>query len=55
MLALARKYRPRKFSEVAVQDHVSNTLKGALASGRIAHGYLLSGPRGVESRCGRRS
>ena len=47
MLALARKYRPRKFSEVAVQDHVSNTLKGAIASKRIAHGYLLSGPRGV--------
>src|SRR5688500_11382885 len=47
MLALARKYRPRKFSEVAVQDHVSNTLKGAIASGRVAHGYLLSGPRGV--------
>lgn len=47
MLALARKYRPRKFTEVAVQDHVSNTLKGAIAAGRIAHGYLLSGPRGV--------
>jgi DNA polymerase-3 subunit gamma/tau len=47
MLALARKYRPRKFSEVAVQDHVSSTLKGAIASGRVAHGYLLSGPRGV--------
>src|SRR5438046_10699497 len=47
MLALARKYRAKKFSEVAVQDHVSNTLKGAIAAGRIAHGYLLSGPRGV--------
>jgi DNA polymerase III subunit gamma/tau len=47
MLALARKYRPRRFSDVAVQDHVSNTLKGAIASGRVAHGYLLSGPRGV--------
>jgi len=47
MLALARKYRPRKFSEVAVQDHVSSTLRGAIASGRVAHGYLLSGPRGV--------
>ena len=33
MLALARKYRPKKFSEVAVQDHVSNTLKGAIAAG----------------------
>jgi DNA polymerase-3 subunit gamma/tau len=47
VLALARKYRPRKFSEVAVQSHVSNTLKGAIAAKRIAHGYLLSGPRGV--------
>src|SRR6266545_3265996 len=47
MIALARKYRPKKFSDVAVQDHVSNTLKGAIAAKRIAHGYLLSGPRGV--------
>src|SRR5688572_21046721 len=47
MLALARKYRPKKFSDVAVQSHVSNTLKGAIAAKRIAHGYLLSGPRGV--------
>ena len=47
MLALARKYRPKKFSEVAVQDHVSNTLKGAIAAKRVAHGYLLAGPRGV--------
>src|SRR5438105_13824047 len=47
MLALARKYRPKKFSEVAVQDPVSNTMKGAIAAKRVAHGYLLSGPRGV--------
>src|ERR1051325_9717659 len=47
MIALARKYRPKKFADVAVQDHVSNTLKGAIAANRIAHGYLLSGPRGV--------
>ena len=47
MLALARKYRPRTFADVAVQSHVSNTLKGAIAAGRVAHGYLLSGPRGV--------
>ncbi|MBA3646316.1 MAG: DNA polymerase III subunit gamma/tau [Gemmatimonadaceae bacterium] len=46
-VALARKYRPRKFSEVAVQSHVSNTLRGAIARGRVAHGYLLCGPRGV--------
>ena len=47
MLALARKYRPRNFATVAVQSHVSNTLKGAIARGRVAHGYLLCGPRGV--------
>ncbi len=47
VLALARKYRPRSFATVAVQSHVSNTLKGAIARGRVAHGYLLCGPRGV--------
>jgi DNA polymerase-3 subunit gamma/tau len=46
-LALARKYRPRTFADVAVQSHVANTLKGAIARGRVAHGYLLCGPRGV--------
>jgi DNA polymerase III subunit gamma/tau len=46
-LALARKYRPRRFADVAVQSHVSATLKGAIARGRVAHGYLLCGPRGV--------
>jgi DNA polymerase-3 subunit gamma/tau len=47
MLALARKYRPKRFSDVAVQSHASATLKGAIARGRVAHGYLLCGPRGV--------
>jgi DNA polymerase-3 subunit gamma/tau len=47
VIALARKYRPRNFATVAVQSHVANTLKGAIARGRIAHGYLLCGPRGV--------
>ncbi|HVE78979.1 MAG TPA: DNA polymerase III subunit gamma/tau [Gemmatimonadaceae bacterium] len=46
-LALARKYRPKRFADVAVQSHVSNTLRGAIARGRIAHAYLLCGPRGV--------
>lgn len=46
-LALARKYRPKSFADVAVQSHVSNTLRGAIARGRVAHGYLLCGPRGV--------
>ncbi|HEV8363796.1 MAG TPA: DNA polymerase III subunit gamma/tau [Gemmatimonadaceae bacterium] len=47
MIALARKYRPRNFASVAVQTHVATTLKGAIARGRVAHGYLLCGPRGV--------
>ena len=46
-ISLARKYRPKTFAAVAVQTHVSNTLKGAIARGRVAHGYLLCGPRGV--------
>src|SRR5436305_1490057 len=46
-LALARKYRPKRFVDVAVQSHVSTTLKGAIARGRVAHGYLLCGPRGT--------
>jgi len=47
MIALARKYRPRKFSELIVQDHVAAALRGAVAQGRTAHGYLFAGPRGV--------
>ena len=46
-ISLARKYRPKRFADVAVQSHVSNTLKGAIARGRVAHGYLMCGPRGV--------
>jgi DNA polymerase-3 subunit gamma/tau len=45
--ALARKYRPKKFADVAVQSHVAATLKGAIERGRVAHGYLLCGQRGV--------
>ncbi len=46
-LALARKYRPTNFASVAVQSHVADTLKGAIARDRVAHGYLLCGPRGT--------
>ena len=46
-IALARKFRPRTFADVAVQSHVATTLQGAIARGRVAHGYLLCGPRGV--------
>src|SRR5262252_5695254 len=44
---LARKYRPQKFSDVAGQDHVTRTLLNALSQGRIAHGYIFSGHRGI--------
>jgi DNA polymerase-3 subunit gamma/tau len=45
--ALARLYRPRRFSEIALQEHVSETLKTAVLRGRVAHAYLFCGPRGV--------
>lgn len=45
--ALARKYRPKRFSELVGQDHVASGLSGALARDRVAHAYLLAGPRGV--------
>jgi DNA polymerase III subunit gamma/tau len=45
--ALARTYRPRRFDEVATQEHVSETLRTAVARGRTAHAYLFCGPRGV--------
>ena len=46
-LALARKYRPRRFGEVSTQEHVSETLKRAVAGNRVGHAYLFCGPRGV--------
>lgn len=46
-LALARKYRPRRFGEVSTQEHVSETLKRAVAADRVGHAYLFCGPRGV--------
>lgn len=43
----ARKYRPQKFADVSSQEFVTQTLKNAILSKKIAHSYLLSGPRGV--------
>ncbi len=45
--ALARKYRPTRFSDLVAQEHVATGLAGAVAKGRVAHAYLLTGPRGV--------
>ena len=43
----ALKYRPQKFSEVVSQEFVTTTLKNAKLNNKIAHSYLLSGPRGI--------
>ncbi|MFH1765737.1 MAG: DNA polymerase III subunit gamma/tau [Gemmatimonadota bacterium] len=45
--ALARKYRPKRFAEVATQEHVSETLRRAVAGDRVGHAYLFCGPRGI--------
>jgi DNA polymerase-3 subunit gamma/tau len=47
----ATRKRPRSFDDLAGQDFVSTTLRASIASGRIAHAYLFSGPRG----CGKTS
>ena len=44
---LARKYRPKNFSEVVGQQHVLNSLIHALDQNRLHHAYLLTGTRGV--------
>src|SRR6201988_4868580 len=44
---LARKYRPQFFRDVVGQEHVTRTLLNALNQGRIAHGYIFSGHRGI--------
>ncbi|HDI3271121.1 TPA: DNA polymerase III subunit gamma/tau [Vibrio cholerae] len=46
-LALARKWRPTRFSEVVGQSHVLTALENALAQNRLHHAYLFSGTRGV--------
>lgn len=46
-LVIARKYRPQRFADVVGQEHVTTTLMNAIRGGRIAHAYLLCGPRGT--------
>ncbi|MCK4546102.1 MAG: DNA polymerase III subunit gamma/tau [Candidatus Eisenbacteria sp.] len=46
-IVMARKYRPQTLDELVGQEHVARTLTNAIASGRIAHAYLFTGPRGV--------
>jgi len=42
-----RKWRPQNLSQVVGQEHVTQTLRHAVASGRVAHAYLFCGPRGT--------
>jgi len=46
-VALYRQWRPQDFNNLVGQQHISTTLKNALATGRIAHAYLFAGPRGT--------
>ncbi|HRA21287.1 MAG TPA: AAA family ATPase, partial [Anaerolineae bacterium] len=45
--ALYRRWRPQQFEDVLGQPHVTQTLKNALRTGRLAHAYLFTGPRGT--------
>lgn len=46
-IALYRKYRPDNFDEVIGQDHIVKAISGGLKAGKVAHAYLLCGPRGT--------
>jgi DNA polymerase-3 subunit gamma/tau len=46
-LVLARKWRPRRFSELVGQEHVVRALSNALETGRVHHAFLFTGTRGV--------
>jgi len=46
-MVLARKWRPQGFDSLVGQEAVAQTLQNAIASGRIPHGYLFTGTRGV--------
>ena len=47
MTTIYRKYRPQKFADLVGQEHVIQTLENEIATGKIAHAYLFSGPRGT--------
>ncbi|MDD2646986.1 MAG: DNA polymerase III subunit gamma/tau [Patescibacteria group bacterium] len=46
-MVIYRKYRPQNFSEVIGQEHVIRTLENEIKQERLAHAYLLTGPRGL--------
>ncbi|MCI9309847.1 MAG: DNA polymerase III subunit gamma/tau, partial [Lawsonibacter sp.] len=45
--ALYRKWRPKTFDDVVGQEHITDTLKRQVASGRLSHAYLFTGTRGT--------
>ncbi len=45
--AYYRKWRPQTWDQVVGQEHVTTTLRNAVAAGRVAHAYLFAGPRGT--------
>ena len=47
MPSLSQLYRPQSFADITGQAHISETLRKELATGRLGHAYLFSGPRGV--------
>ncbi len=46
-LVLARKWRPKTFDDVIGQEYITQTLKNAVSTGKIAHALIFSGPRGI--------
>ena len=52
--ALYRKWRPKTFDEVVGQQHITDTLKNQIISGRLSHAYLFIGTRGTgKTTCAR--
>lgn len=45
-VALYRKFRPQRFEDVVGQEHITQTIRNQIKSGRVAHAYLFSGGRG---------
>ncbi len=44
---IARKYRPLRFADITAQEHITRTIQNSLRMGRLGHGYIFSGLRGV--------
>lgn len=44
---IARKYRPQTFADITAQEHITRTIQNSLRMGRLGHGYIFSGLRGV--------